>query len=49
MKLVKMLGVGLLAISVMALVSCNTMKGAGQDLQAGGKALSNSAEKHGAN
>jgi entericidin B len=31
-----------------ALSACNTMAGAGQDLQHGGKDLSNSAERHGA-
>jgi entericidin B len=31
-----------------ALSACNTMAGAGQDMQSGGKALENSADKHGA-
>lgn len=30
------------------LAGCNTVKGVGQDLAAGGKAISHSAEKHGA-
>ncbi len=29
-----------------ALAGCNTMSGAGQDISAGGQALSNSAEQH---
>jgi entericidin B len=31
-----------------ALSACNTMAGAGEDMQQGGAALQNSAEKHGA-
>lgn len=31
-----------------ALAACNTMAGAGQDIQQGGSALTNSADKHGA-
>ncbi len=31
-----------------ALAACNTMAGAGQDMQEGGQALTGSAEKHGA-
>ena len=31
-----------------ALSACNTMAGAGQDMQRGGKDLTNSAEKNGA-
>jgi len=33
---------------VLGLVGCNTMNGVGQDLKAGGNALSKSAQKHGA-
>ena len=32
-----------------ALSACNTMAGAGEDMQQGGSALTNSAVKHGAN
>jgi predicted small secreted protein len=31
-----------------ALAACNTMAGAGEDMQHGGQALTNSADKHGA-
>jgi entericidin B len=33
---------------VTSLAACNTMAGAGQDMQSGGHALTNSAEKKGA-
>ncbi len=49
MKLVKMMSVSAVAILFLTLAACNTVKGVGQDMQAGGKALSGSAEKHGAN
>lgn len=32
-----------------ALAACNTMAGAGEDMQSGGAALQNSAVQHGAN
>ncbi len=32
----------------LALVGCNTMHGLGQDIEAGGQGLANSAAKHGA-
>ncbi len=38
-----------LAAAAGALAACNTMAGAGEDMQQGGSALTNSAEKHGAN
>ena len=38
---------GLLAVVSFA-SACNTMKGAGEDLQRGGENLERSAEKHGA-
>ena len=37
-----------LAAAAGALAACNTMAGAGEDMQQGGSALTNSAEKHGA-
>ncbi|MDP1574484.1 MAG: entericidin A/B family lipoprotein [Coxiellaceae bacterium] len=36
----------LFALATLALVGCNTMAGAGEDLQAGGKALTKSADEH---
>lgn len=36
----------LLAGAATALTACNTMSGAGQDISAGGHALTNSAEEH---
>jgi entericidin B len=47
----KALAKGLLALILLggvgtALSACNTMEGAGQDMSAGGHALSNSAEKN---
>jgi predicted small secreted protein len=39
----------LMAFSLMtALSACNTMAGAGKDMQSGGAALENSADEHGA-
>lgn len=35
----------ILALPLM-IAACNTMEGAGEDIQGGGKALSSSAEKH---
>ena len=35
-----------LASGMVVLTGCNTMAGAGQDLQKGGNAITNSAEKH---
>ena len=37
-----------LVTTLSALSACNTMAGAGQDLQHGGKDLTNSADKNGA-
>ena len=37
-----------LMTTLAALSACNTMAGAGQDLQKGGSALQNSADQHGA-
>lgn len=46
MKLaIKLIVLSLFAASI---AGCHTMNGAGKDVQAGGKALSNSAQKHGA-
>lgn len=36
----------LLGTAATALSACNTMEGAGQDMQSGGRALSNSAERN---
>jgi entericidin B len=38
----------LLIAGTAALAGCNTMAGVGQDLSKGGNALTNSADKHGA-
>lgn len=46
MKSVLMVLAGLACIC--ALTACNTMKGVGQDLSVGGKAITKSADKHGA-
>lgn len=43
MKLITTLAI---TAATVLLISCNTMKGAGQDLQAGGEKLEHSAEKH---
>ena len=43
-RIVALLLLSATAMSVLA--GCNTVSGAGQDLSAGGNALSNSAEKH---
>ncbi len=40
-----LLPLGLLA-AMLALASCNTMEGLGEDIQAGGKKLDESASKH---
>ena len=44
MKCLKRVCVVLFALATVALVGCNTMAGAGEDLQAGGKALTKSAD-----
>lgn len=46
MKKVKWLAMLCAVAAALALVGCNTMAGAGKDLQAGGKALTKSAEDH---
>lgn len=46
MKQLKLLLVGMIIIVASILAGCNTMHGAGQDLQAGGKALSRSATEN---
>ena len=38
----------LLIAGTAALAGCNTMAGAGQDISKGGNAITNSADKHGA-
>lgn len=35
----------LILLGLLALTACNTMAGAGQDLQSGGEAVTNSARK----
>ncbi len=42
----KMLMVVLLAIGVIGLSACNTMSGAGKDIQKGGEKLENAADKN---
>jgi entericidin B len=41
----KTLGLAALAAGCLALVGCNTIAGAGQDIQAGGNSISNAADK----
>jgi predicted small secreted protein len=36
----------LLLLGSMGLAGCNTMKGLGEDVQAGGQSLENAADKH---
>ncbi|MET4697073.1 putative small secreted protein [Constrictibacter sp. MBR-5] len=36
----------LIGFAMLALAACNTMEGAGEDIQSGGKALENSAERN---
>ncbi|HUK59357.1 MAG TPA: entericidin A/B family lipoprotein [Stellaceae bacterium] len=43
-----MIAAVVLAAGAGALAACNTMAGAGEDMQKGGSALTNSADKHGA-
>lgn len=43
MKLVKAFFV---AVSALAFVSCNTVSGVGQDIEAGGEAIQHSAHSH---
>jgi len=44
--MLKKLAAVVLIGGVLGLVGCNTMSGAGKDIQAGGEALENSAEKN---
>ena len=37
----------IVCILILSAAGCNTMKGAGQDIEKGGEALKQSAEKHG--
>lgn len=45
-KKIKLIASGLIIASVLLLAGCNTMAGFGQDMQAGGKAITSSADKH---
>jgi len=36
----------LIGFALLALTACNTMEGAGEDIQSGGKALERSAERN---
>ena len=36
----------LIGFTLLALAACNTMEGAGEDIQSGGKALENSAQRN---
>jgi predicted small secreted protein len=38
--------IGMLTVAAPLLTACHTAQGAGEDLQAAGKGLTNSAEKH---
>ena len=42
----KMLMVALLAAGVFSLSACNTMSGAGKDIQKGGEKIENAADKN---
>ena len=42
----KMLIVALLAVGVFSLSACNTMSGAGKDIQKGGEKIENAADKN---
>lgn len=42
----KKLGLVAVLVSLLGLAACNTISGAGQDLQRGGAALSGAAERH---
>ena len=46
MKCLQLLSITLVVLLTAALTGCNTMAGAGQDLQAGGKALTKSADEN---
>lgn len=48
MKFTKMILVFSVTLLVGLLTACNTVRGAGEDLTAGGKALTQSAERSGA-
>jgi entericidin B len=43
---VQLLATLFLACAVGAMTGCNTMEGAGQDIQKGGKAISDEAKEH---
>lgn len=43
---VKSLILAAVLVATAALAGCHTMAGAGQDIQDGGKAITNSADKH---
>ncbi len=49
MKFLMKLSIALMVFAVLALTSCNTVKGLGQDMQQGGKELQNAATKNQAN
>ncbi|HLU03475.1 MAG TPA: entericidin A/B family lipoprotein [Advenella sp.] len=42
----KKLGLVAVLVSLLGLAACNTISGAGQDLQRGGAAISGAAERH---
>lgn len=42
----KMIAVLFMLVSVVALSACNTMEGAGKDIQKGGEKLENAADKN---
>ncbi len=44
MTLRKLILIGLVAAAVPALAACNTVKGAGKDIEKGGEAIQNGAE-----
>ena len=42
----KKLGLIAVLVSLLGLTACNTISGAGQDIQRGGEALTGAAERH---
>jgi predicted small secreted protein len=45
-KMIKLFCGGLLLFGVIGISGCNTMSGFGEDMQAGGRTITHSAERH---
>ncbi len=45
-KMIKFIVGSLVIVSVLFVTGCNTVAGLGQDMQAGGKAITSAADKH---